>query len=59
MLFRRSQLSRDAKNKLVATRRLVVTGINDAGGAGDTSPNILVGERQREYPPNIITYFRI
>ena len=35
------------------------TGVNPAGDAGDTSPNILVGGRQREYPPNIITYFRI
>ena len=59
MLFRRGQLSRDAKNKLVATRRLVVTGINDAGDAGDTSPNILVGGTSTGIPPNIITYFRI
>jgi len=36
------------------------TGGNPAGDAGDTSPNFLVGGRQREYPrPNIITYFRI
>jgi len=26
------------------------TGVNPAGDAGDTSPNILVGGRQREYP---------
>jgi len=26
---------------------------------GYIPPNILVGGRQREYPPNIITYFRI
>ena len=31
------------------------TGVNPAGDAGDTSPNILVGGRQRKYPPNIIT----
>jgi len=37
-------------NKVEAT-----TGVNPAGDAGDTSPNILVGGRQREYPPNIIT----
>ena len=30
-----------------------------AGDAGDTSPSILVGGHQREYPPNIITYFQI
>ena len=27
------------------------TGVNPAGDAGDTSLNILVGGRQREYPP--------
>jgi len=37
----------------------ILTGVNPAGDAGDTSPNILVGGRKREYPPNIITYFRI
>jgi len=28
------------------------------GDAGDTSPNILLGGRQWEYPPIIITYFK-
>jgi len=28
-----------------------VTGVNPAGDAGDISPNILVGGRQREYLP--------
>jgi len=41
-------------------QRTWATGVNPAGDAGDTfPPNILVGGRQREYPPNIITYFRI
>ena len=36
------------------------TGVNPAGDAGDTSPQIFwLGGRQLEYPPNIITYFRI
>jgi len=39
--------------------RTIHTGVNPAGDAGDTSPNILIGERQREYSPNIIMYFRI
>ena len=33
------------------------TGINPAGDAGDTSPNILVGGRQREYPPILLRTF--
>jgi len=36
------------------------TGVNAAGDAGDTSPQYFGWwGRQREYPPNIITYFRI
>ena len=35
------------------------TGVNAAGDAGDTSPQYFGWwGRQREYPPNIITYFR-
>ena len=34
-----------------------VTGVNPAGDAGDTSPNILVGGRQREYPPILLHIF--
>jgi len=30
------------------------TGVNPAADAGDTSPNILVGGRQREYPPVLL-----
>jgi len=33
------------------------TGVNPAGDAGDTSPNILVGGRQREYPPILLRTF--
>jgi len=36
-----------------------VTGVNPAGDAGDTSPNILVGGTSTGISPNIITYFRI
>ena len=34
-------------------------GVNPALDAVDTSPIFWLGGRQREYPPNIITYFRI
>jgi len=38
----------------------VHTGVNPAGDAGDTSPQYFGWwGRQREYPANIITYFRI
>ena len=38
--------------------RLSGTGVNPAGYAGDTSPpNILVGGRQREYPPILLRTF--
>jgi len=33
------------------------TGVNPAGDAGDTPPNILVGGRQREYPPILLRTF--
>jgi len=33
------------------------TGVNPAGDAGDTPPNILVGGRQREYPPLLLRTF--
>ena len=33
------------------------TGVYPAGDAGDTSPNILVGGRQREYPPILLRTF--
>jgi len=37
---------------------LVHTGVNPAGDAGDTSPNILVGGgRQRKYPPILLRTF--
>ena len=39
---------------MVGTRQMVLvsTGVNPAGDAGDTSPNIFwLGGRQREYPP--------
>ena len=35
------------------------TGVNPAGDAGDTSPNILVGGTSTGISPNVITYFRI
>ena len=35
----------------------ICTGVNPAGDAGDTSPNILVGGRQREYPPILLRTF--
>jgi len=39
---------------------LTNTGVNPAGDAWDTSPNILVGgDVNGNIPPNIITYFRI
>jgi len=34
----------------------VTTGVNPVGDAGDTSPNILVGGRQWEYPPVLRTF---
>jgi len=34
-----------------STESCLDTGVNPAGDAGDTSPNILVGGRQQEYPP--------
>ena len=38
----------------------VATGVNAAGDAGDTCPQYFGWwGRQREYPPNIIAYFRI
>ena len=40
---------------IISLKRGKATGVNPAGDAGDTSPNILVGGRQGEYPPNIIT----
>ena len=47
--------------KITLTLTLTLTtGVNAAGDAGDTSPNILVGgDVNGNIPPNIITYFRI
>ena len=42
----------------IVSYRDVTTGVNPAGDAGDTSPNILVGgRRQREYPPILLRTF--
>ena len=39
-----------------STESCLDTGVNPAGDAGDTSPNILVGGRQQEYPPPILLH---
>jgi len=39
------------------TGRETTAGVNPAGDAGDTSPNILVGGRQWEYPPILLRTF--
>ena len=54
-----AQRFRKLRRLLLLWTQVLCTGVNPAGDAGDTSHNILVGGRQREYPPNIITYFRI
>jgi len=45
---RRRELTHDRRRQAQTARP---TGVNPAGDAGDTSPNVLVGGRQREYPP--------
>jgi len=50
--------TRSAKSKAYLNRFLNVdTGVNPAGDAGDTSPNILVGGRQRKYPSILLRTF--
>ena len=45
---RRRKLTHERRRQAQTARP---TGVNPAGDAGDTSPNVLVGGRQREYPP--------